>query len=104
LNESFILLGEQFKPAFFDQVILRPRTGSISFAAGDDSESPSANDQTSKSFPLAGILPLITRTAQQITTGVPNLYLDVIYYHNSKVILNNPQLLAFSTIIYSAWE
>lgn len=78
LAESFTLLSEQFKPAFFDQIVVKPVvTRGISFAAGDDCDSPSAHDQSSKSFPLAGILPLITKTAQSIIIGVPNLYMDV---------------------------
>jgi hypothetical protein len=78
LNESFTLLSEQFKPAFFDQIVTKPQIiRGISFAAGDDCDSPSANDQASKSFPLAGILPLITKTAQPVMIGVPNLYMDV---------------------------
>ena len=97
LDESFNLLSEQFKPAFFDQIVTRPVPAwAISFAAGDDCDSPSAHDQSSKSFPLAGILPLITKTAQPIIIGVPNLYTDM--------VLNNPQLLTFSTIIYSSWN
>ena len=74
-DESFQLLSDQFKPAFYEQIVVKP-IREISFEAGDDGF-PSATDQTSKSFPLAGILPLITRGSQQVMNGVPNLYLDL---------------------------
>jgi hypothetical protein len=45
----------------------------ISFEAGDDDSS----DPLSKSIPIAGVLPVMARTAHMITTGVPNPYLHV---------------------------
>jgi hypothetical protein len=49
----------------------------ISFEAGDDDSS----DPISKSIPIAGVLPVMARTAHMITTGVPNPYLHVILAH-----------------------
>lgn len=81
LDESFEVLTEQFRSAFFDQLVVRQASG-ISFEAGDDGSPTSLEEPVSKTFALAGILPLISRTSQQVITGTPNTFLDVHSYSN----------------------
>ncbi len=67
-----MVLKQELEPTFFDQT---PKKMS-KFEAGDDDPL----DKQSKSIPIAGILPLMAKVAHQITSGVPNLFLEVITY------------------------
>ncbi|KAL2911712.1 peroxin [Polyrhizophydium stewartii] len=115
LDESFDLLLSQFRPSFFtnDAVGPRTRSGRLSHeasqaAAAATGAQPSVLDQAlaqdaeaesvaqSKMMPLATVLPIVSRTVHHIVNGVPNLFLDV--------ITSNPKLQALSVLVYTGWD
>ncbi|KAH6568213.1 hypothetical protein BASA50_010565 [Batrachochytrium salamandrivorans] len=64
-------------------------------ASGANEESPELA-VSAKIIPLAGVLPIISRTVHHVVNGVPNLFLDV--------ISSNPNLKALSIIVYTSWH
>ncbi|EGF83659.1 hypothetical protein BATDEDRAFT_22540 [Batrachochytrium dendrobatidis JAM81] len=115
LNESFELLLSQFKPQFSflkdepfeshpNRKELNPVTASTLSAVTDDGGETEGVIKTelakpdvfTKTIPLAGVLPTISRTIHHIVNGVPNLFLDV--------ISSNPHLKSLSVVVYTDWK
>jgi hypothetical protein len=76
LNDSFIELANSLKPSFYDNFLNVQSSGTLNGAESPEEQISDA-EAVSKAIPLAGVLPLITRTSLLITSNVPNRYLEV---------------------------
>lgn len=71
LEESQSSFGKLAEPLFFDKPESKAVEKFVEIQEGEEV------DQVSKSIPLAGILPVLTRVSTKISNSVPNVYLHV---------------------------
>jgi peroxin-3 len=95
MDELETVFRDEMQSMFFEKA--KPQKA-ISFEAGDGDPI----EITSKSIPIAGILPVMAKVAHQITSRTPNPYLQVFLINKSNC--NHLKLKTFGSIIYGGWE
>ncbi|KAJ3067206.1 peroxin, partial [Quaeritorhiza haematococci] len=95
VEETFDLLLKSLKPAYYPVEQTQPQPQQIT-PVGAGAEEVTVEVVESKEIPLAGFLPHMTRVVHQVVNGVPNLFVDV--------VSSQPDLKAFSVVVYTGWE
>ncbi|KAI8799597.1 Peroxin-3 [Cladochytrium replicatum] len=104
LDTCFALLTQLLRPQFFpdEEASGAGSPEAVSrLSVVDDNEAEAitaeaASRRAGKEFPLAGLLPPITRAVHTIMNGIPNLYVES--------LSNQADLKAFSVVVYTGWE
>ncbi|KAJ3268677.1 peroxin [Terramyces sp. JEL0728] len=99
LDDCFKLLLDTMKPFFIESVGNQKIGSGVSFISGaeeDLDQSQESLEANYKVFPVAGILPMVSKSVHQVLDGMPNLFLNVLSTH--------AKLKTFSVIVYSGWE
>ncbi|KAJ3174623.1 peroxin [Geranomyces variabilis] len=106
-DEAFDLLLKQIRPTFFTDpdyklprsAVTEVRDGADDAAAAGVMTSGSSSPEPApqgKSLPLAGVIPAVSRLVHNVVNGVPNIFLEV--------LSAQPDLKAFSVVMYTGWE
>ncbi|KAJ3187669.1 peroxin [Gaertneriomyces sp. JEL0708] len=95
LDEGFDILAKQLKPSFFAEETMKAKSGIMELAEGDSGEA-FTNEAKGKQILFAGVLPIVSRIVHNIVNGVPNVFVEV--------ISTQPDLKAFSVVMYTGWD